>query len=153
MLNDLLFRLRSLFRRESLEADMNEELRFHFEQQVAKLRQSGMTQEEARRQASIGFGGEDKIKEDCREARGVGPIETLLQDLHYGARLLRKNPGFSTIAVLTLALGMGATTAIFSVIDASIARQSLRSPQLFFFILYCNRCFFDSSSHHPPLVP
>src|SRR3984957_18871169 len=122
MLSDLAIRLRALFRRATVERELDHELRFHFERQVEKYVQSGLPPEEAMRRARLEFGAMDGVKEDCREARGVHFIETLAQDIHYGLRVLGKNRGFSVVAILTLALAIGATTAIFSVLYAVLLR-------------------------------
>jgi predicted permease len=123
MLTDLSFRLRALFRRKTVEAELDEELRTHFEYDVRKLVASGLPCEEAARRARIGFGGHEQLKEECREARGVNFIETLMRDARFGFRAMKRSPGLTLVAVLSLALGIGANTAMFSLLNALLLKS------------------------------
>ena len=115
MLSDLLLRLRALFQRKSMDVELDDELRYHLDREAQKYRQMGASEEDALRRARVVLGGPEQVRQQCRDARGTKFLEDLAQDLRYGIRVLGKNLRLTSMIVLSLAIGIGANTAIFSV--------------------------------------
>lgn len=122
MLSDLLYRLRALFRGREMNAEVDEELRYHLEREAEKYRRSGISPEDAARRARLALGGKTQVEQQCRDSRGTRFVEDLLQDLRYAMRSFAKTPGLSSLIVLSLAIGIGANTAIFSLTSALLLK-------------------------------
>src|SRR5215831_5015765 len=115
--------LKRFLHRERLENELDKELADHLQRRVTDLIAGGMAADEARRQARLEFGGDDQIKEICRDARGTRWLEDLVQDCRYALRTMQATKAFTALAVLSLALGIGANTAIFSFMDSILLRS------------------------------
>src|SRR5437016_1883154 len=122
VLSDIQYRLRALFSRASVEQELDAELRFHIEREAEKYERQGMSHEAAVRRARLAFGGVEQVKEASRDMRGIARLESTLSDLRYAMRSLKSRPAFTLTVIATLALGIGANTAIFTLVDALVLR-------------------------------
>ena len=122
LLDSLRSRIATLFQRSQMNAELEDELRSHIQHRADDLERSGLARPEAERRARIEFGGQVRYKEECREAAGGTLVESLWMDLRFAARMLRKSPGFTAVAVVTLAVAIGANAVVFGVLDALILR-------------------------------
>ncbi len=143
MFADWKVRMRALFQRTAVESEMEDELRDHLERQAQKHVAAGVPREEAARRARLELGGLERTREECRDARGTRLLESVAQDVSFAVRTLRKNPGYAAVAILSLALGIGANAAIFSLMDAVLlSRLPVRHPEELVMI-----SSFDAQSH------
>jgi predicted permease len=121
--NDVLLRLRALRSPARAESELDDELQFHLEMEARKLREAGLSGPAARNAARAQFGGVEQVREQCRDVRGLSAVENLARDIRYGARMLAKSPVFTIVAVLSLAIGIGANTAVFTLVDAILLKM------------------------------
>ena len=129
-LSELIQRLRTLASRKQLERDLDDELGFHLAMREAELRQEGLTAEDARNMARRRFGNRALLRERTRHVWLFSSVETWLQDIRFARRTLRRSPGFTLVAVSTLAVGVGMTTAMFTLVDALVLRPvPFRDPE------------------------
>ncbi|MBS1799943.1 MAG: ABC transporter permease [Acidobacteria bacterium] len=128
MVNDMLYRLRALFRKDSMNEDLREELEFHIEREAAKHRASGVDAAEAMRRARLALGGAAQVEQRVRDQRGVNAVEGLIEDMRFALRQLRRSPGFTITAALTLALSIGATITMVRIVRSALL-EPLPFPQ------------------------
>src|SRR5437764_1716095 len=122
LLSDIRYRLRALFSRDSVEQELDDELRFHIEREAEKYERQGMSRDAALRRARLEFGGVEQVKEASRDMRGIARLESIVRDLRYAMRSLTSRPAFTLTVIATLALGIGANTAIVTLVDALLLR-------------------------------
>ncbi|MGH7461015.1 MAG: permease prefix domain 1-containing protein, partial [Longimicrobiales bacterium] len=144
---------RSLFRRGRYERELDEEMRFHVSAYADDLVRAGVPRAQAERRARVEFGAIDSFQEECRQARGLRFFDELRQDLSYAGRQLRKAPAFTVAAVLSLGLGIGANTAIFSLMDAVLFRTlPLAQPGSLYFLAHSAGTDTSTSANYPLLA-